>query len=100
MYLADLEALDIERKMLVLIIGKNGCQCPACGFVIERISGDDNMMCGCEARAAGGNKAKALRNGGCGHEFKFSSGAPNGTGSMGAPDNPRQWKFTPKNSRK
>ena len=38
-------------------------QCPACNIIIEKIGGDDNMMCGCEARAAGGNMKKALAGG-------------------------------------
>jgi hypothetical protein len=36
------------------------CQCPACGIIIEKISGDDKMMCGCEAKVAGGTYEKAL----------------------------------------
>lgn len=36
------------------------------------------MMCGCEARVAGGNYEKALAGGGCGHEFDFKTKAPLG----------------------
>ena len=31
------------------------------------------MMCGCEARVAGGTTEKALASGGCGFEFDFVS---------------------------
>ena len=48
------------------------------------------MMCGCEARPAGGNIEKALKGGGCGHEFNFKTGAPLGTGKPGKPANDRQ----------
>jgi uncharacterized protein with PIN domain len=30
-------------------------RCPGCGIIIEKISGDDNVMCGCEPRVQGGN---------------------------------------------
>ena len=88
---------DIEKYHLLDIIGPFACQCPACGFIIERISGDDTMMCGCEGRPAGGNEAKAMRNGGCGHEFNFKSGEPIEShcsqGKPNRPKNDRQWKF-------
>ena len=67
--------------------------CPACGMLIEKIGGDDNVMCGCEARAAGGTYEKALKGGGCGHEFNFKSLAPVGTGSLGHPANAKQVLF-------
>jgi hypothetical protein len=40
--------LDKERKMILAILGPQGGQCPACGFVMERQGGDTTMMCGCE----------------------------------------------------
>jgi hypothetical protein len=40
---------------------------------------------------------KALRGGGCGHQFNFRTGAPLGEGRMGHPVNERQWKFMPDN---
>ena len=49
----DRAAIDIERKMIADMF-PNMCQCPACGLVMEKISGDDSMMCGCEAKPAGG----------------------------------------------
>lgn len=67
--------------------------CPACGLLMEKISGDDTMMCGCEARPAGGTYERALANGGCGHEFNFATLAPLGTGKPGEPANERQVRF-------
>lgn len=68
-------------------------QCPACNIIIEKISGDDTMMCGCEGRPAGGTMEKALRNGGCGLEFNFKTLALLGQGSPGHPANERQVNF-------
>jgi hypothetical protein len=42
------EQEDEERKMILAVMGNNACMCPACGFIIEKLSGDDTMMCGCE----------------------------------------------------
>lgn len=36
------------------------------------------MMCGCEARPAGGTLEKAIQGGGCGHEFDFATLEPKG----------------------
>ena len=68
-------------------------QCPACNIIIEKISGDDTMMCGCEGRPAGGTMEKALRNGGCGLEFNFKTLVLLGQGSPGHPVNARQINF-------
>jgi hypothetical protein len=67
--------------------------CPACGMLMEKISGDDKMMCGCEARVAGGTFEKAWAAGGCGHEFNFATLAPLGTGAPDNPHNERQVLF-------
>ena len=67
--------------------------CPACGMLIEKIGGDDNVMCGCEAKAAGGTYQKALKGGGCGHEFNFKTLASVGTGRLGHPWNAKQKLF-------
>ena len=67
--------------------------CPACGMLIEKIDGDRQVMCGCEARPAGGTYQKAIAGGGCGHEFNFATLAPLGCGSPGAPANERQVYF-------
>ena len=44
--------------------------CPACGMLLEKISGDNQMMCGCEAKPAGGTYRKALAGGGCGSRLR------------------------------
>ena len=31
--------------------------CPACGMLIEKVGGDDNVMCGCEVRCGGSGRA-------------------------------------------
>ena len=64
--------------------------CPACGILIEKIDGDDEVMCGCEARPAGGTYEKALRGGGCGYIWNFETGEPMGQGERGHgwPDHP------------
>lgn len=69
--------------------------CPACGMLLEKISGSDEMMCGCEARIAGGTPSKALAAGGCAHEFNFRTGQPLSgfSGRPGAPLNDRQRLF-------
>ena len=68
-------------------------QCPACGTVIVKEGGDDAVMCGCEAKAAGGTVEKALAQGGCGHEFNIKTLAPLGTGRPGHPANDKQINF-------
>jgi hypothetical protein len=47
-------------------------------MLIEKVGGNNEMMCGCEARVAGGYLEKALSGGGCGHEFNFVSLKPMG----------------------
>ena len=63
--------------------------CPACGMLLEKISGDNQMMCGCEAKPAGGTYRKALAGGGCGHMFDFATLRPLGCGAPGEPANER-----------
>ena len=63
-------------------------------MLIERAGGNELMMCGCEARPAGGTLEKAWRNGGCGHEWDWNTGAPRGVGKPGEPANERQINFT------
>ena len=69
--------------------------CPACGLLLEKICGDDTMMCGCEARRIGGTYPRALAGGGCGHEFNFRTLEPigGGSGRPGEPANERQVLF-------
>ena len=53
------EKNDIEAPPpLVLPPGVKAC--PACGMLIEKISGDDQMMCGDKARVAGGKRGAAF----------------------------------------
>ena len=84
--------------METLELPPNMKQCPGCGIIIEKISGDNTMMCGCEGRPAGGTMEKALRNGGCGLEFNFETMALLGQGSPGHPANPRQINFIDANT--
>ena len=82
--------------MANILLPANMQQCPACSIIIEKIDGDNTMMCGCEGRPAGGNMEKAIRNGGCGCEFNFQTLVVNGDknhGHMGHPANNRQINF-------
>lgn len=89
-------AREERVKGEVIDLPPNIKACPACGMLMEKLDGDDNMMCGCEAKAAGGNYEKALAGGGCGHEFVWSTLKPVASGRMGAPANDRQVKFVTK----
>ena len=83
-----------ERQMILNMYGRDqACECPGCGIVIVKNGGDDNLMCGCEAEAAGGTMAKALAGGGCGLKFNFTTKNIIGNGRPGAPMNDRQWRF-------
>jgi hypothetical protein len=68
-------------------------RCPACGILIEKVDGNEEVMCGCEAKPAGGTYEKALKGGGCGHMFNFVTLAPMGVGKAGEPANERQVHF-------
>ena len=88
---------DYDEATILMIIeamGGNACQCPACGMVISKEGGDDQVMCGCEAQPAGGTLEKAFAGGGCGHQFNYSTLQPLGIGKPGEPANDRQWKFS------
>lgn len=67
--------------------------CPACGMLIEKIDGNEEVMCGCEAKPAGGTYEKAIQGGGCGHMFDFNTLEPMGVGKPGEPANERQVRF-------
>ena len=67
--------------------------CPGCGNLVEKVGGDHHVMCGCEAKPAGGTLAKALAGGGCGHEWSWKDGRPLGGGRPGHPINERQVYF-------
>ena len=62
-----------ERNMILEVYGDAAADMSACGTVIVKNGGDNNMMCGCEAEAAGGTMAKTLAGGGCGVEFNFKT---------------------------
>ena len=68
-------------------------QSPCCGILVQRISGSAEMMCGCEAKPAGGTLFKALRGGGCGHEWNWDTMGPIAYGIPGTPAHPRQTKY-------
>jgi len=72
-----------------MMLPENMKRCPACNILIEKVSGNDQMMCGCESRPAGGTLEKAINGGGCGHEFNFSTFESFGQGMPGAPINDR-----------
>merc|ERR1712192_301392 len=72
------------------VLPNNIKRCPACGILIEKIDGNEEVMCGCEAKPAGGTYEKALRGGGCGHMFNFNTLAPIDVGRPGQAANERQ----------
>eukprot|EP00928_Gymnodinium_smaydae_P049335 TRINITY_DN33100_c0_g1_i1.p1 TRINITY_DN33100_c0_g1~~TRINITY_DN33100_c0_g1_i1.p1 ORF type:complete len:1131 (+),score=167.08 TRINITY_DN33100_c0_g1_i1:131-3394(+) len=76
-----------------LLLPPNIKPCPACGILIEKIDGNEEVMCGCEAKPAGGTYEKALRGGGCGHIFNFTTLASMDVGRPGQPANDRQVNF-------
>ena len=50
-----LEIEDAERRGILEVLGRQqACQCPACGLVFMKNGGDHQVMCGCEAKPAGG----------------------------------------------
>ena len=61
--------------------------CPGCGNLVEKVGGDHHVMCGCEAKPAGGALAEALAGGGCSHEWSWKDGRPLGGGRPGHPIN-------------
>jgi hypothetical protein len=71
-------------------MAKIGKKCPACGMFISKTWGCDMMMCGSSAHSS---EDKALRMGGCGHEFMMATLAPVHHGSPGHPSNERQILF-------
>jgi len=67
--------------------------CPACNMLLEKVSADDAVLCGCQSRKEGGSYELALAAGGCGHEFNFSTLRPLGFGRPGSPANEKQVNF-------
>ena len=84
------QQLEAERQMIIDAMGGAVKGCPACGSLIEKIDGDHQVMCGCEAKPAGGTLAKALAGGGCGHCWDFRNGNAIEHGKPGQPYNERQ----------
>ena len=50
--------LDIMHHEPNLRLPPGMKQCPACNIIIEKAGGDDNILCGCEAKAAGGDSVR------------------------------------------
>jgi len=87
--------LEAERQMIIDACGGAVKGCPACGNLIEKVDGDHQVMCGCEAKPAGGTIAKALAGGGCGHCWDFRNGSAIEYGKPGQPYNERQVYYQP-----
>eukprot|EP00466_Bigelowiella_natans_P008205 jgi/Bigna1/73943/fgenesh1_pg.26_\ len=62
--------MDKQTEALLKKLGK---KCPCCGNFLQKNGGCDIMMCGDTAH---GNLLKAVKNGGCGHQFFWSSLKP------------------------
>ena len=58
---------DIETKQMMKKLGK---KCPNCSMFIMKNEGCDIMMCGDKAH---GDLRRAIRNGGCGQQFRWST---------------------------
>jgi hypothetical protein len=61
---------EADRAMEDLIKSGRFKRCPNCGVPIEKNEGCDYMTCGTSAH---GKLSDALRNGGCGYQFKWST---------------------------
>ena len=60
-------------KASLAILQKNAKACPNCGAWVQKTGGCDTMMCGTHSH---GSIVTAIRNGGCGHQFAWSSLQP------------------------
>ncbi|GAB5356323.1 hypothetical protein AAMO2058_000281000 [Amorphochlora amoebiformis] len=69
--------MDEKTKEMMKKLGK---PCPNCGNFIEKIGGCDTMMCGGHSH---GKIVQAIKNGGCGHQFFWSTGKPASTSYIG-----------------
>ena len=88
-----MDSPELVAGMDELVLPEGIKQSPCCGILVQRISGSAEMMCGCEAKPAGGNLFKALRGGGCGHEWNWDTLAAIAFGAPGAPAHPRQSNY-------
>ena len=59
----------MDKKSLA-ILRKNAKACPYCGAWVQKTGGCDTMRCGTNSH---GSILTAIRNGGCGHQFSWSS---------------------------
>mmetsp|Transcript_2507 Transcript_2507/g.3614 ORF Transcript_2507/g.3614 Transcript_2507/m.3614 type:complete len:1241 (+) Transcript_2507:138-3860(+) len=66
----EAKQMDFKTKRLLERICK---KCPCCGKYIQKNQGCDTMMCGDKAH---GDIVKAVKNGGCGHQFYWSTLRP------------------------
>ena len=69
------EGAEMDAKTLAML-RKNAKQCPNCQAWVQKNSGCDIMMCGTNSH---GSILQAIRNGGCGHQFFWSSLKPAST---------------------
>ena len=66
------EGAEMDAKTLAML-RKNAKQCPNCQAWVQKNSGCDTMMCGTHSH---GSIIKAIQNGGCGHQFAWSTLKP------------------------
>merc|ERR1712167_541014 len=71
----QMDAVSLEALEKKVRNGK-AKRCPCCSNFIEKAEGCDFMMCGTNCH---GNILDAMRNGGCGYQFKWSDGSPANT---------------------
>ena len=62
----------MDKKTLA-VLQKNAKPCPNCGAWVQKTGGCDTMMCGTHSH---GSIIKAIQNGGCGHQFAWSTLKP------------------------
>lgn len=62
-----------EEALSLKLLDKVAKKCPRCGMYVQKNGGCDYMMCGTHTH---GNLRDAIRNGGCGHSFKWSDLKP------------------------
>ena len=68
---------DVETKQMMKKLGK---KCPNCSMFILKNEGCDIMFCGDKAH---GDLKRAIKNGGCGQSFKWSTGEKISTNIIG-----------------
>ena len=73
------QGAEMDAKTLATL-RKNAKQCPNCQAWVQKNAGCDYMMCGTHTH---GSILQAIRNGGCGHQFFWSSLKPASTFYIG-----------------